>query len=301
MLNKSSAAYLAKNGIGGFENKCVLIVGATGAIGGKIAEIMLHLGARVLMTCRNPEKAKTLKARLLTEYSGAQIDILPLDLTDMDSIRNFVQDVSAQQMDIYDVILCAGAFHRPGEQTRYGADLVFGVNFLSNACLMRGLMPYLRQLPHPVTILAATSLVYRFVRRMPDDFLHPSGGNFAVYAKSKYCLTRWMSYTAQQEKNVRLCLFHPGVCMTDMALNGFAPIVGFLGRKLHFLFNSTEKSALCAACALFDPEKPMLFSPRGLLHVWGYPGKEQISPVPKSVSEALARKTDETLNEITDF
>ena len=65
----------------------VAITGATGGLGGAICRHLLSLGANLILLDRNKQKSDALKAALSQEYPTSAIDQIPLDLSDMASVR----------------------------------------------------------------------------------------------------------------------------------------------------------------------------------------------------------------------
>ena len=63
-LDKKTESWLEANASPSIKGKTVLITGATGGVGLKTAEIMLYLGANVIMACRNLQKAERIKEKL---------------------------------------------------------------------------------------------------------------------------------------------------------------------------------------------------------------------------------------------
>ena len=80
--------WLDKN-IDDLTNKIIIVTGATSGIGKYEALYFAYKGAKVIMACRNIEKAIKVKEELLNEVPGAYFDIIKLDLSDLSSIDDF--------------------------------------------------------------------------------------------------------------------------------------------------------------------------------------------------------------------
>ncbi len=70
-----------------------VVTGATGGIGREIVRGLLALGARVVVGVRSLDKAEALRSELLGG-SGGELEILPLDLSNMQSVRAFAAQVA---------------------------------------------------------------------------------------------------------------------------------------------------------------------------------------------------------------
>ena len=71
-LSKKTKKWLAKNAPISLTGKRVLITGANSGVGYKETELMLYLGAEVVMACRNLQKAETARENLLRDYPGME-------------------------------------------------------------------------------------------------------------------------------------------------------------------------------------------------------------------------------------
>jgi short-subunit dehydrogenase len=71
--------------------RTVLVTGATGNVGGGAATALAKRGVRVVLIGRKAEtlqrRADAIRATLPAERRGGDIDLLPIDFSDMDSVR----------------------------------------------------------------------------------------------------------------------------------------------------------------------------------------------------------------------
>ena len=80
--------------------RTALVTGANTGIGFHIAEMLAKNGAKVLMGCRNRDKAESARSDLLKLAPGASIEIVELDLADMASVR-----AAADSIESLDVLI----------------------------------------------------------------------------------------------------------------------------------------------------------------------------------------------------
>ena len=64
--------------------RSVLVTGASSGLGLRAAEALASRGARVLMGCRNPEKAAVALAAVKSVAQHAAPEVVPLDLSDLE-------------------------------------------------------------------------------------------------------------------------------------------------------------------------------------------------------------------------
>jgi NAD(P)-dependent dehydrogenase (short-subunit alcohol dehydrogenase family) len=69
--------------------KLAVVTGSSSGIGKEIARSLAAQGAEVILACRNPSKAETVKQEILAGLPKAKISVLQLDLSKQSSIRSF--------------------------------------------------------------------------------------------------------------------------------------------------------------------------------------------------------------------
>ena len=242
-LDKKTKSWLEANASPSVKGKTVLITGATGGVGLKTAEIMLYLGANVIMACRNLQKAERIKEKLLIEYSNSKIEIMLLDLADFSSIDSFIGRIEREKTDVDVFINNAGVFHKPGELTADGFDMVMGTNYLGVFKLTQGILPYLKTLPHSVFYINTVSLIHKIAKIDFGDFEGKNKGNFSVYGASKLCIAKYSYYISKLNKNtnVKIVMNHPGVTITELGINAFGKTVGKAARLFSTLSSSPRR------------------------------------------------------------
>ncbi len=265
----------------------MLITGANSGVGFKTAETMVYLGASVVMACRNVDKAAAAREKLLADYPGADISVTRLDLADFASI-----DAFAERLPDVDVFINnAGLFHRRGEKTKDGFDLVMGTNYIGVYYLSEKVLPKLAECGHDVVYINTISIIHKVARVKLARFDDSRG----AYARSKLCLARYSRFLAEKYKdtNVRVYMTHPGIALTPIAahflggMNALSKIVPI---------NSAEKSSLAAAWILAnEPPVGSVVGPNKLFGGWGYPKLNRTCRRAKRDIEPLIEFTNKTI------
>ena len=70
--------------------KVVIVTGANAGLGFETAKALAKKGGHVIMACRNVDKATKAKEKIEQEITDAILEIMELDLSDFDSVRNFL-------------------------------------------------------------------------------------------------------------------------------------------------------------------------------------------------------------------
>lgn len=294
-LTDRTKKWLDKNHVPDMAEKTVLITGANSGVGYKSAEIALYLGARVIMACRNADKAQKARRELLSQYPGANITVMRLDLADFDSIDAFAARLRQEQTDIHVFLNNAGVFRKPGKTTAQGYELVMGTNYLGVYRLSEGVLPYLKTLPHEVLYINTVSLIHKAAKTDYGDFFcQKRYGNFKIYARSKLYLARLTYHMAKryENSNVKILMNHPGIAITPLGIGAFGKTVGHMARVAGVLFNSPEKSALSLPFIIAkDLPAGAIAGPKKLFGGWGYPKQNRVIKKVKTGGGELAALT----------
>ena len=106
-----------------------LVTGANAGIGFETTKILAARGAQVIMACRDAGKAETAMGRIRADVPAADLSFQPLDLADLDQVREAAKAVLAgPRIDV--LINNAGVMIPPKTLTKQGYELQFGVNHL---------------------------------------------------------------------------------------------------------------------------------------------------------------------------
>lgn len=106
-----------------------LVTGANAGIGFEASKILAARGAHVILACRDENRAEAAMNRIRTDVPKAELSFQPLDLADLDQVRDAAKAVLAgPQIDV--LVNNAGVMIPPKTLTKQGFELQFGVNHL---------------------------------------------------------------------------------------------------------------------------------------------------------------------------
>lgn len=74
--------------------------GATSGIGAETAQVLALRGVRIVMGVRNVVAAKYVREAIIRQNPSAKIDILELDLSSFESVRNFASKYKASGLPL---------------------------------------------------------------------------------------------------------------------------------------------------------------------------------------------------------
>ena len=211
--------------------RVTVVTGANTGIGLPTAAELARHGARVVMACRSPEKARAAADGIIAEGVAGNVDVLPLDLADLASVRSF-SDAFRSRYDRLDLLINnAGVMWPPLSRTADGFELQFGTNHLGHFALTARLLERLRE-TGGARVITVSSVSHRFGAIDFDDLQwqsRPYRPNRA-YGQSKLA-NLLFTYELQRRVDragVRMlaAAAHPGFTGTDLQRHaGFVRLV----------------------------------------------------------------------------
>ncbi|OAY78795.1 Short-chain dehydrogenase TIC 32, chloroplastic, partial [Ananas comosus] len=122
-----------------------IITGATSGIGAETARVLARRGARLVLPARSLKAAEEARARLGAEFPGAEIVVLPLDLSSLSSVRSFVARFLALHLPLNLLINNAGKFSHEHAISEDGIEMTFATNYLGHFLLTKLLMEKMKE------------------------------------------------------------------------------------------------------------------------------------------------------------
>ena len=186
-------------------NGRIIVTGATGSMGAAAAASLAHRGIPVLMACRDLEKAAAVRADIFLRVPGADIEVRPLDLASMASVRSFAESV--EPGSAVALFNNAGVISKRFCLTEDGFENTFSVNYFGPWLLTQLLLPKLPQDAHVVNMV---SLTCRFVS-LDEAILQPGEKEFSQLGTYARGTIRWPTYCSshcashRRPASVRLC------------------------------------------------------------------------------------------------
>ena len=110
-------------------DRSVIVTGATSGIGKAAALRLASTGARLTITARNQDKGRLVAAEL-TDLTGSEVAILPIDFTDLASVRRAAQTYLDANNDLAVLINNAGAVVGKKSATIDGYETTIATNHL---------------------------------------------------------------------------------------------------------------------------------------------------------------------------
>jgi NAD(P)-dependent dehydrogenase (short-subunit alcohol dehydrogenase family) len=201
--------------------RTALVTGASDGLGLRTAEALAAKGARVLMGCRNRDKAERAQARVRAAASTGRAPnptVVDLDLADLTSVRSAAEAVDAH-VDRLDVLVNnAGIMAVPYALTVDGFEVQLGVNHLGHYALTGRLLPALLRAPDP-RVVNVSSSAHKGARNRWQEHDRPLG-RWPAYCRSKLANLLFTSELARRAvmagSGLTAAAAHPGYASTNL-------------------------------------------------------------------------------------
>jgi len=274
-----------------------LVTGANAGIGFEVGKTLAARGAHVVLACRDAEKAEAAMNRIRIDVPAAELSFLPLDLADLDQVKDAAAAVLAgPRIDV--LVNNAGVMIPPRALTRQGYELQFGVNHLGPFAFT-GLVH-----PHIDDRIVITGSIAHKSGEMDYSDLSASRSyhNWARYQMSKLAnllhmfeLDRRLGAAARATQAIGC---HPGVALTELQRHLPLPLRYMTPLAAPF-FNSAAQGAWPTLQAATGPhvQGGDYLGPQGLGEVSGRSGPARATRAardPKLARELWERSVDLT-------
>ena len=277
-------------------DKTVVITGANAGIGYEVAHTLSKQGAKIVMACRSMNKAEQARTDLLKDVPNAKIDIIPLDVSELPSINEFVRRFKDQFGSVDILVNNAGIVTPTLSRNSVGYELHLATNYLG-AYALTGLMLPMFNPAQPTRIVNVGSLAHRIGK---FDFNDPNYdrkkfNHWLAYAQSKIATA---TFTQELSRRLRLAGSktialgaHPGFAATDMGRKTGAttPKTKFgqwYQNKLEaWIVGKPENAALPIIYAVTKEhvDGGDYYGPNGLFEIKGKPGPAKVNPLARNI------------------
>jgi len=283
-----------------------IVTGANSGIGWHIAKELAAHGARVVLACRDVTRGKQAAERIRNGGPAVDIEVQPLDLSDMSSIRAFAD----HWHDLLHLLVNNAGVMAPPKRTttRDGFELQFGTNHLGHFVLTGLLLPaLLRAGPSRVVTMSSVA--------------HFGGSDGVIHANENGTYRAQQSYANSKLANLLFALelqrrataqgvplsstaAHPGMCATGLFVDpegiGANPVVRTVGPPLAKVFlQSAAAGATAPLYAAVEAEPGAYTGPQRVRETRGPIGPAKMSQ--PAQDKSLARRLWSVSEDLTGF
>ncbi|GAB0097711.1 short-chain dehydrogenase TIC 32, chloroplastic [Sergentomyia squamirostris] len=250
--------------------KIVIVTGATSGIGRALAKELAGKGATLILACRDIQKAENLRNEISENTGNPNIQVSQLDLSSLDSVSRFTENILANIDSVYALVNNAGLFYAKPRNTEDGFEETFQVNYLSPFLLTLQLLPALRKYEHPARVINVGSKSHLHAWLFPQPEYHREfedcpEDRFRAYFYSKFCLTlfSWKLASLLENSNISVHCIDPGNTETAI-FRTFPPLANkfsfWLQKPLRiFLVKTPREGAQSIVHTLLTEETPPFY------------------------------------------
>lgn len=198
--------------------KVVMITGANSGIGYETALGLAKMGARIIMVCRNRERAEEALETLKIESKSDRFELYLADLANQNSVREMVREFKKSHSRLDVLINNAGLMMTKRHLTPEGNEMTLAINHLGHFLLTNLLLDLLLA-SAPSRIINVSSVAHKFANLDLDNLnLEGNFNGLLAYGNSKlanilftYELARRLEGTG-----VDVNVLHPGTIRTNL-------------------------------------------------------------------------------------
>jgi NAD(P)-dependent dehydrogenase (short-subunit alcohol dehydrogenase family) len=212
------------------QGKVCIITGANSGIGKATAIGLAHMGATVVMVCRDQVRGEEAQKEIKEQSGNENIDLMLADLSSQASVRKLAKNILQHYQHIHVLINNAGLIYLTRQETTEGFEATLAVNYLAPFLLTNLLLDRLKaSAPSRIVNVSSDSHQSGYIR-MDDLELKKGYRIMRAYGQSKLVLVLFTYELARrlQGTGVTANCLHPGFVSTNFAQNG----VGKVGRSI---------------------------------------------------------------------
>ena len=277
-----------------------MITGANSGVGFQAARILGSRGAEVVLACRNLEKGEA-ASRQVPGHAQGRVAVRRLDVSDLDSVREFVAAFQREYDGLDVLVNNAGVLGAPFALTPQGVETHFATNHLGHFALANLLLPVIRD-----RVVVTSSREHRRATGIDLDDLaweRTPYRTFTAYAQSKLADLLFMSELQRRltaaGSDLRAVGAHPGASSTNITSGSGNPVLTWIGVHGSKLVSMPAwRGALCTVyAATRDVPGDTYIGPHGRFELHGWPSPARRSKVAEDT--ALARRLWEVSEELS--
>ncbi|KAJ3671659.1 hypothetical protein LUZ60_007738 [Juncus effusus] len=224
-------------------NLTAIVTGATSGIGKETARVLALRGAKVIIPARTVENGMKVKESLLEENRDLKFQVMEMDVSSLDSVRNFAKSFNSSNKHLNILINNAGIMACPFQLSKDGIELQFATNHLGHFLLTNMLLEKMK------TTAKETGIKGRIINVSSTAHTRSDGSHFSLdklndqsnykafraYADSKLAnilhANELSSHLEEEGSLVTANSLHPGLIITNIGrhLNVNGTILSLIG------------------------------------------------------------------------
>ncbi|XP_066559693.1 retinol dehydrogenase 14a [Amia ocellicauda] len=228
-FSRRSAVQTLRYSTGMMRGKTIIVTGANSGLGKATAAELVKLQARVILACRDQQRAEAAAQEIRDEAGPEQGELVikQLDLASLKSVHNFCEEIIKEEPRLDVLINNAGVYQCPYTKTEDGFEMQFGVNHLGHFLLTHLLLDLLKK-SAPSRIVVVSSKLYKYGEINFDDLSSEQNYNKSfAYSRSKLANLLFTHELAKrlEETGVTVNSLTPGIVRTNLGRHINIPLL----------------------------------------------------------------------------
>ena len=183
------------------KGKVAIVTGANSGIGLETTARLAEMGAKVVMACRDTEKAAAALKDIKKRGDHLDLEIISLDLGDLASVKQFTNEFTAKHKSLHILVNNAGVMRTPLWRTNQGAEIQMGVNHFGHFYLTNLLVPALSNAEGNSRVVNVSSIAHERARSLGIDDIHWEKRSYDT--AEAYCRSKLANVLFSNEFNRR--------------------------------------------------------------------------------------------------
>ena len=238
--------------------KVAIITGANGGMGYEEAKEALLQGYHTVMACYCPSRSEARRQQMIEETGCTDVEIIGLDLSNLQSVCEFVDQIKAKFSHIDLLMNNAGTLETGFHTTVDGLERTISVNYVGPYLLTRLLIPLMGKGSRIVNMTSCSYILGKL--QFPEFFTKGRKGfwqRILVYSNSKLAITLFTLELAKRIKNkgITVNAADPGVVNTKIIRLQILFLDTLANIFFRPIIRSPRKGAETAIHLLFDKDK----------------------------------------------
>lgn len=289
------------------KGRIAIVTGANIGLGFETALALAKKEMKVIMACRNVQKAEQAKKDILGQSPKADLEIMPIDLSKLHSVKEFAKVFTTKYDQLDLLVNNAGVMMPPFSKTEDGFELQLGANYIGHFLLTGLLMDTLLKTSNSRVVSLSSNAHKQGKINFDDLQSEKSYSKLGAYNQSKLaCLMFTYALQRKLEKKGATTISvaaHPGASITNLDQHIPKWVMGILMPilKVTNIAQSAEAGAEPTSYAALgkDVKGGDYFGPGGFGEFSGRAKKVKSTKL--SHDEAIADRLWKVSEELTNF
>ena len=213
------------NDMPSLKGKTIIVTGGNSGLGYEAVKAFASKGAQVILACRSISRGEVAKKQIISELKTGDITVMNLDLSDLSSVRTFVEEFKKNHQQLHVLLNNAGIMMTPYEKSIDGIESQQATNHFAHFALTGLLMDIIRKTPK-ARVVNVSSLAHQQGKMDFSNLLYEDGKDYTpmkAYSRSKLenllFTYQLQTYFEEQKIDAIAVVAHPGISKTNLFKN----------------------------------------------------------------------------------